>query len=258
VTADPPQDELSDDLFFGGRLRLLQPRKGHRFGGDAALLVAVARNRLITGAAVADLGAGVGPVGLALAASGAGRTTLVEIDAGLLALSAENARRNGLAERVSCVAADVASVGRAGGPAGTEPRSFDLVVMNPPFDDGGRFRASPDAAKARAHRDAGEVVERWVRAAARLLRPGGSLVMIHRPEALGALLAALDRRFGEARIRPVHPRDHAPAGRLLIAARAGRRGALAFLPPLVMHGADGGFTAEAGAAQRGDVAIAME
>ncbi|RXF68080.1 tRNA1(Val) (adenine(37)-N6)-methyltransferase [Hansschlegelia zhihuaiae] len=256
MTADPSPDELSDDLFFGGRLRLLQPRTGHRFGGDAALLAAAVRSRLADGASIADLGAGVGPVGLALAASGAGRATLVEVDPRLSALSDENARRNGLADRVACVAADVASVGRAGGPAA--PRGFDLVAMNPPFDDGRRFRVSPDAAKARAHHDAGEVLDVWVKAAARLLKPGGSLVMIHRPEALSALLAALEGRFGEARLRPVHPRADAPAARLLIAARAGRRAPLALLPPLVMHEPDGGFSAEADAAQRGELPIAME
>ena len=251
-------DDVTEDLFLGGKLRLTQSRRGHRFGGDAALLVAAARSRLTPGAHVADLGAGVGPVGLALAALGADVVTLVEIDPGLSALSRDNAGRNGLDRKTACLAADVAEVGCAGGPHEALAGRFSLVAANPPFDDAARFRASPDAQKSRAHADGGDVVETWIAAAARLLAPGGSLVMIHRPEALAELLPALARRFGEARLRPVQPRADAPAARLLIAARLGRRSPLALLPPLVMHGADGRFTPEAEAAQRGDAAIAMD
>lgn len=251
-------EDLSDDLFFGGRLRLLQPRKGHRFGSDAALLVAAARSRLAPETRAADLGSGVGSVGLALAAAGAAYVALVEIDPAIAGCAEENARRNGLADRVTAVCADVAEVGRPSGPAALTAGAFDLVATNPPFDGAARFRASPDAGKARAHADGGGVIEAWVKAAARLLAPGGSLAMIHRPEAIGELLAALDGRFGDVRVKPVHPRVDAPASRILLVARKGRRGALAFLPPLVLHEPGGAFTAEADAAQRGEAALDMD
>lgn len=247
--------EITDDLFLGGKLRLKQPGRGHRVGGDAALLAAAARSRLTEDAVVADLGAGVGAVGLALGIFGAARVTLVEIDAALAGLAAENADRNFLATKVDIVQADVASVGRPANPLGAH--AFSLVAMNPPFDDVRRFRASPDAAKARAHADDGGVLEVWVAAAARLLSGGSSLVMIHRPEALQIILGALAGRFGAVRIRPVHPRRDAPAARVLVAARLGRRAPLALLPPLVMHDEDGGFTDEADAAQRGEAAIPL-
>ena len=251
------REHLTDDLFFGGRLRLLQPRRGHRFGGDAALLAAAARSRLEDATTVADLGAGVGAVGLALAACGAGRSLLVEIDDALCDLGRENARRNGVEDRVASVCADVADLGGPDGPADVSPDAFGLVVMNPPFDDGRRYRASPDAAKARAHLDASGAMDVWIAAAARLIAPGASLVMIHRPEAMGALLAALEGRFGDIRIRPVHASAAEPAGRILLAARKERRGALALLPPFMMHGPDGRFTEAADAAQRGRAPIDM-
>lgn len=244
--------ELSDDLFLGGRLRLLQPRSGHRFGGDAALLVAAARSRLKPGAAVVDLGAGVGAVGLGLALCGAGRVTLVEIDPALADLARRNAERNGLGERTEAVVAEVAEF-----PSTREPGMADLVVANPPFDDAASHRASPVAAKARAHVEAAGAAEAWVDCAARLLAPGGAVVLIHRPEALSRLLAALAPAFGEVRLRPIHPRAEAPAGRVLIAARKAGRGPLVMLPALVMHAPDGRFTAEADAAQRGEAELAM-
>lgn len=250
--------DLTDDLFLGGKLRLSQLRRGHRFGGDAALLVAAARSRLMPGTHAADLGAGVGPVGLGLAMLGAEAVTLVEIDPELSELSRRNAGRNGLDQKAICLAADVVDLGRANGPHEALAGRFSLVAANPPFDDAARFRTSPDAQKSRAHADGGDVVEVWIAAAARLLAPGGSLVMIHRPEALAELLPALAKRFGEIRLRPVQPRADASAARVLIAARLGRKSPLALLPPLVMHGSDGRFTPEADAAQRGDAAIPMD
>jgi tRNA1(Val) A37 N6-methylase TrmN6 len=247
--------ELTEDLFFGGRLRLLQTRRGHRAGTDAALLIAAARSRLSAGAAVADLGAGTGAVGLGLAMAGAGHAALVEIDPDLAALARENAALNDLAGRTLIETGDAAMAGAQG--SALAAGSYDLVASNPPFDSAARFRPSPDADKARAHVAEPGLLDGWIRAAARLLRPGGSVVLIHRPEALAEALSGLGRRFGEIRVKPVHPRTDAPAARVLIAARKGSRAPFALLPPLVLHGENGGFTPEADAAQRGDAALAV-
>ena len=91
--------ETSDDAVLGGRLRLRQPLRGHRVGHDAILLAAATGAR--AGEQAVDLGAGVGAAGLALAVRVAGlEVTLVEIDPALCALAADNARRNGLGDRV--------------------------------------------------------------------------------------------------------------------------------------------------------------
>src|ERR1700722_9291541 len=123
--------DLPDDAVLGGRLRLLQPRRGHRFGHDAILLAAATPAR--AGDRIADLGAGVGTAGLALAARVDGaRVTLVEIDARLAALAGDNAARNGFAERVDAVALDLAAPAEAFAAAGLAAESVDILMMNPP------------------------------------------------------------------------------------------------------------------------------
>src|SRR4029079_9882242 len=93
-----PQPELTDDGVLGGRLRLRQKRSGHRFGHDAILLAAATAGR--AGDRAVDLGAGVGAAGLALAVRVPDvEVTLVEIDAELAAIAAENIKRNGLDHR---------------------------------------------------------------------------------------------------------------------------------------------------------------
>ena len=86
----------TEDAVLGGRLRLLQPRRGHRVGHDAILLAAAARRARAS--TRVDLGAGVGAAGLALARARAGtrRVTLVEIDAELARARGREVARNGL------------------------------------------------------------------------------------------------------------------------------------------------------------------
>lgn len=238
-----PASGLTDDAFLGGRLRLNQPVRGHRAGHDAMLLAAAAP---ADARRAVDLGAGVGAAGLAFAVRvPAASVTLVEIDPAIAAIASGNARRQGFEVRVEVVVADVAALGRDGGPPRPAARSADLVLMNPPFNDPARHRTSPDPARAGAHMAPDDAVDVWVRAAERLLEPAGRLVLIHRPEALPALLAGLDRRFGALTIRPVHARPDAAAIRLLVGAVKGRRTPPAFLPPLVLADAQGRQSAAA-------------
>ena len=64
LESGPIADGFTVDRWLGGRLALVQPQGGHRVGTDAALLAAAAGT---PEGRIADVGAGVGAVGLALA-----------------------------------------------------------------------------------------------------------------------------------------------------------------------------------------------
>ena len=248
-------DATTDDAVLGGRLRLLQPARGHRAGHDAMLLAAAVP--ALPGERAADLGAGVGAAGLAVAVRIAGlAVALVEIDPGLAALAAENAARNGLAGRVTVTTADVDATGRADGPAATPAGGFDQVLCNPPFLDPARHAASPDPGRRGAHMPDRPRRE-WIAAAFRLLEPGGTLTLIERADALAGVLADLDERWGAIEVVPVHPRPGALASRILVRARKGRRTPLALRPPLVLADSDGGPSAAAEAVLRHGAALAV-
>ncbi len=220
--------ETTDDFVLGGRLKLLQPVKGHRAGHDAILLAAAAS----FAQHAIDLGAGVGTAGLALLARGAAeRVTLVEIDPALAALAKENAKRNGFEGRTEIVTADALKLARKGGADRPAAASADLVLMNPPFNDPSRKNLSPDHARRRAHSAADTDLELWIGAAERLLMANGRLVFIHRPESAEAILAALKGLFGATEIIPIFPREDAPAIRLIVRAIKGRR-----TPPVLLRG----------------------
>ncbi len=249
-------DGLTDDAVLGGRLRMLQPRRGHRFGHDAILLAAATPAR--PGDCGVDLGAGVGAAGLAVAARVQGaRLTLVEIDPSLAALAAENAARNGLSGRVAACALDVDGASDEFHRAGIAEARYEFALMNPPFNDPNRHIASPDARRHAAHEMPEERLARWVAAAARLLRPGGTLTAIFRADRATDLIAALGQEFGAIALMPVHPKLGADAIRALVGAVKESRTGFAIRPALILATADGTPTDEAEAVLRHAAALPL-
>ena len=240
------------DAFLGGRLHLAQMPTGHRAGTDAILLAAC----VLPGShgTAIDVGAGCGAAGLAaLVRAPALNMMLIEIDAATTALAQDNIARNDLSGRARAVTADVltAASRRA---AGIVDGAAQIVLTNPPFLDTSKARPSPDPDRARSHSMDGGI-DLWLKASLALLAPGGLFAMIHRADALGEALAGLGQRLGNVAIRPVHPRANAPAIRVLITGIKGSRAPLLLLPPLILHGPDGRFSAQAEAIHRGEMGL---
>jgi tRNA1(Val) A37 N6-methylase TrmN6 len=212
--------DCSEDAFLGGKLRLRQPKSGHRAGHDAILLAAATSARPAD--RVVEFGAGVGAAGLALARRvGAVDLVLVEIDAKLAALARDNAAANAISADV--VTLDVASQADAFVAHGLMPDSVDAVLMNPPFNNAMRHRASPDKARETAHMAVPGLLENWIHAARRLLKSGGVLTLIWRADGLAEVLTGLERGFGSLAILPVHGDGAKPAIRVLVRAVKGGR-----------------------------------
>jgi len=222
----------TEDAFLGGQLRLRQPKSGHRAGHDAVLLAAATAAR--PGDRVVEFGAGVGAAGLALAKRVAEiRLGLVEIDIALAELARGNAAANAIAADV--IVLDVTSGASAFVEAGLAPDSADVVMMNPPFNDPARHRASPDKARESAHVASATTLEDWVHASRRILKSGGVLTLIWRADGIAEVLAALDRGFGSLKILPVHGDAAMPANRVLVRAIKGGRAPAEIHPALMLN-----------------------
>jgi len=241
--------ETTQDAVLGGRLVLRQPRHGHRVGHDAILLAAATQAR--AGERAVDLFAGIGVVGLALASRVPGLDmTLVEVDPALAALARENVARNDLSERVRAVALDVDAPASEFAAAGISAELADRVVMNPPFNDPNRQRASPHPGRRLAHAASQQRLSAWIAVAARLLKPNGVLTLIWRAEGLAEVLGALAPRFGGIALVPVHPTPDAAAIRVLLRAVKSSGAPLRLLPGFMLNDAAGRPTAAAEAVLR--------
>ncbi len=237
---------LTDDALLGGRIRLRQPRDGFRAAIDSVLVAAA--TPAAPGESVFEPGAGAGAAALCLAYRVEGCHVVgIEPQPDLVRLAGDNARLNGLGDRVDVMIGDIAHP-----PPRVEPGGFAHVMMNPPHHAAERVDTSPHAGRAAAMTEGSASLALWIEVALRMLRRRGTLTMVHRADRLDEILALLHRRAGEIVVFPLWPgRGGDAAKRVIIRARKEARTPLRLAPGLVLHGDDGAFTAQADAVLRG-------
>ncbi len=254
--AGPIPSTLTEDAFLGGRLRLLQPEKGFRAGIDSVFLAAAVP--CAAGEAVFEAGIGPGVAAFCLLARNPGVTvTGLEVAARYAMICEENARRNGMQERLQVIHADVRDALRrdqAGMPA---PGSFAHAMVNPPFFDQAKSTASPNLLKSQAHAFGPDDLELWAKLLHAMLANRGSVTIVHRADALPQLLDSMQNRFGDIRIAPLFPRRGTAASRILVQGIKGSKAPMQILQGLVLHDEGNGFTPEADAVLRDGAAFTL-
>jgi tRNA1(Val) A37 N6-methylase TrmN6 len=217
---------VTEDKFLGGELVLMQPRDGYRAGVDPVFLAASVAAH--DGESVLDLGCGVGAAGLCLARRVPGVTLVgVERQPDYADLARKNAFDNDIDMEV--IEADLADL-----PAEVKDRSFDHVIMNPPYYLRDRSTTSDDPGREAALFEDTPLAT-WIDIATRRLTHRGYLTMIQRAERLPEILGGMDDRLGSILVKPLLPRDGRAAVLVLVQARKGGRGAFRLAAPLILH-----------------------
>ncbi|MBP2228024.1 tRNA1(Val) A37 N6-methylase TrmN6 [Azospirillum agricola] len=238
---DPANDPADDpaDFLLGGRVRLLQPEGGYRAAIDPVFLAAVTAAR--PGERVLDAGTGTGAAALCLAAR-VPETAVVGLEqrADAAGFARRNAALNGLEGRVAIVEGDLLAPPEILGPG-----SFDRVMMNPPYLRADAASRPPDAWKAAANVEGNARLPDWLRFADAMLKPRGAVTLVHRADRLDDILEALRPRFGALVVVPLWPKAGQEARRVLVAARKGLRSPARLTAGVVIHEADGRYTAAA-------------
>jgi tRNA1(Val) A37 N6-methylase TrmN6 len=246
-----PAEGVSEDFLLGGRLRLRQPASGYRVAIDPVFLAAA----VPAGPAdnVLDVGTGVGAASLCLAARVPGcRVTGVEMQRDLVRLAGDNIVLNDMSARLSAMRGDLLAL-----PPRLAPGAFDHVMANPPFLAAGSATVPGDAGKAAANIEGDANLAAWVRVALAMVRAKGSLTVIHRADRLDALLALLAGKAGEITLFPLWPGEGKPAKRIIVRARKGIASPTRLLPGMILHEADGRYTAAAEAVLRDAAGLEM-
>jgi tRNA1(Val) A37 N6-methylase TrmN6 len=234
---------LTEDALMGGRVRLLQSRRGYRVAVDAVLLAAAVHPG--PGERVLDLGAGVGAVGLCLAKRVVDCTIVgIELQPALAQLGQRNATRNGFGGRLRTIVHDIAQ------PLPDDLGLFDQVATNPPYMAAAAADPPPDRSKALATVESSADLRRWLEVATGALKPAGTLTLIHRADRLEEIAAHLVRLgFGALTVKRLPP-----APRVLVRARRGAP-SVGQSPPLTLHNPEGGYTEAAEAILRHGAAL---
>jgi tRNA1(Val) A37 N6-methylase TrmN6 len=228
---------------LGGCVQLMQPRKGFRAGTDTVLLAAFAPIK--AGQSIADLGAGVGGAGLCVLARVPELKSIyaIEIQGDYAALARHNAEINGHDEqRYQVMNADMRDISKDASLRG----QMDHVICNPPYLGLNQHLSSPDPGKATAmgqHAQDQASLQDWVKAAHRLLKPGGSLTLVHRGHDAAQIISDMHGKFGAIEILPVLSKASSEsAKRVLVRGYKDRRSPSKIINPIIMHEENGDYT----------------
>ncbi len=221
--------ERIDDLQFKG-LKIIQNPQGFCFGIDAVLLSSFVQVK--KGSKVADLGCGTGIISILLSGkTEAASITGMEIQPDVAEMADRSVQMNGIQDRVRIVNADLKQAPELFGLS-----SMDAVVTNPPYRTKGCGMVNPDNAKAISRHEILCSLEDIVRVSRDLLKPGGKLFMVHRPDRLTDIIYGLrNYKLEPKKIRFVHSQISTPPNLVLIEALRGGNPHLKIDKPLIIY-----------------------
>ena len=239
--------ERIDDTGFGG-IRVIQTR-GSGYGVDAVLLAAFAAGE--TGAKglqkntakplrIADLGTGSGVIAFIIHHKlGGARLTGYDISPAAIERARRACEMNGLADDIDFICCDINDIDAA--------PEFDAVLTNPPYfrrtpDEPGA--ADPDERYVARHETTADISD-FASVSARMLRDGGHLYMVHRPDRLADIFTEMRSAGIEPKeMQLVIPKAGKAANIVLVHGVKGAGSELRMLPQMAVHTEEGGYTDE--------------
>ena len=232
------EGERLDDLQCKG-YRIIQNEKLFCFGVDAVLRSDFARVK--EGGRCLDLGTGTGIIPILMVANTKGSYYAgLEISNTSAEMAARCVALNGLEHKVEIIQGDIKEAGELFAPA-----SFDTVTSNPPYMIGQHGLVNPDVEKAAARHEILCTLDVVVKAAARLLKPGGHFYMVHRPFRLAEIICTMSKyKLEPKRMRLVYPYVDKEPNMVLIEGVRGGKPRMTVEPPLIVYEKPGVHTKE--------------
>jgi tRNA1Val (adenine37-N6)-methyltransferase len=225
---------ITDGHLLGGRVIYRQPAIGFRSGIEPVLLAASVPVR--TGEHVLEAGTGAGAALLCLSARVPGvHATGIDVDETMTELAIVNARANNFTQ----IGVFTGLIETA-----TFDRLFDHAIANPPYHPA-NGTASPVAGRATAKRGSEALVSSWIGRLSMALRDRGSLTLVVPAGMIPACLAAMAQERCPCTILfPLWPKAKRPSKLVLLRGVKNAQTPMRLAPGLVLHNADGSFTAE--------------
>ncbi len=232
------EGETIDDL-LGGRLKILQKKKGYRFSIDSLLLTHFVQ--LNEDDNVVDLGTGGGVILLILSHRfHCGKMVGVEIQNELADMARRSVKINNLENRIEIVSGDIGEVDSF-----FVPQSFSAVVFNPPYRRLNSGRINPDLEKAVARHEIKGTLRDFLLSAKYLAKQAGKIYLIYPAVRMVELLFQM-RTCGiePKRLRMVYSSCFSEGEFLLVEGKKGGGEELKVLQPLFIYQENGEYTEE--------------
>lgn len=234
------ENERIDDLQLGG-LKLIQNPEWFCFGVDAVLLADFAKKGIKKDFEVVDFCTGNGIIPILLSAkTDAKLITGIEIQDCIADLASRNVKFNNLEQTILILNGDVKNA-----PLHFKKCSVDYITCNPPYKEAGSGLKNTDSVVSIARHEILLKLEDIIKSAENILKPGGKIAIIHRPERLIDIIWLLrQNKIEPKRLRFIHPYPEKTATMILIEGTKHGGKKLFLEPPLYIYDENKNYTKE--------------
>ncbi len=223
------EDETIDEL-LGGRIKLLQKKKGYRFSLDVFLITHFVR--LKRGEHVIDLGTGSGVIAMIMAGrKDCGKVIGVDIQEEFVDMAQRSVELNNLQEKVDIRLGDIRNIESL-----FDEDTFDVSIFNPPYRKLKSGKINPNTQKSIARHEIEGTLHDFLRATGYVLKKSGRAYIIYPATRMVELLSSMRRVDIEPkRLRVVYSYSNSRGEFVLVEGKKGGREELEVMPPLVVY-----------------------
>lgn len=234
------EDERLDYLFTDQSMQIIQSPTVFSYSIDAVLLADFAQVPLKRGKVI-DLCTGNGVIPLLLSKHTERPITGVEIQDRLYDMAVRSIELNNKQEQITMIHGDLNDM-----PNFFRNDKFDLVTVNPPyFTTTDKKQLNNNDYLTIARHEILVSLEQVIKTSSQLVKSGGKIAMVHRPNRLVDILTLMRAyKLEPKRIRFVYPKAGKEANILLIEAIRDGKPDLKHLSPLYVYNEDGSYTKE--------------
>lgn len=226
--------ERIDDLLTDG-LGIIQSREVFSFSMDAVLLSRFAS--VPKYGKVLDMCTGNGVIPLLLTTTTKAQIEGIEIQPRLADMARRSVQMNELEDQIQIREGDLRQLVTETGHG-----YYDVITVNPPYMPVTSGDVKLNHHQAIARHEIECTLEEVIFSAMQLLKAGGKLFMVHRPQRIGEIITLLCKhRLEPKRIRFIHPRIDSESNMVLIEALKDGKPDVRILPPLIVYKEDGKY-----------------
>ena len=228
IMTDIRDDERINEI--NESLRLIEKKNGLVFGTDAYLLAACLPKR--EKYAAAELGCGTGVVSLlAVARKKCRHVYAFEVQNEFCDLTERNVRLNGFENEITVINKNV----RDALPSDTK-NEVDIVFTNPPYMKADSGRANDHAEKNIARHEVCGDINDFCSAAKRLLKHGGDMYAVYRPDRMADLIFAMKSNGIEPKkVTYIYPNSTTPPCLMLVCGKKGGKSGMTVNKPVFIY-----------------------